>query len=101
MKTLSGNNPKPLDKGPDMGDMPIANAKYSCGNCPLKEECRFKVNTLNCMIALKRYKKQKSEEVVVNEDESDEEMVSSEKNALSELMKLALEEAPADDTEDD
>ena len=102
MKTLSGNKPDQPNKGPDMGNMPIFNAKYNCSICPLKEEgCTLKVNTLNCLIAIKRFSREKHEEEQKELEKVDTQMEEDEQKALSDLMKLALEEAPNEEEEEE
>lgn len=91
---------------PDMGDMPIANAKYNCLTCKIKAEgCTKTVNTLNCMLAIKRFNKKVEE--ARNKRDSDEEdgvdqsMVADEKKALADLMKDYLDNAPTEDEDEE
>ncbi len=81
MKTLSGGNIPESEKRPDFGDSPISNAKYDCSKCLLKKVgCLFKVNTLNCEIAIHRMKK------ALDENVAETEMEVEQNNAVREFL---------------
>ena len=91
----------------DLGDMPIANAKYNCGTCPVMVSpggCNKKVNTLNCMLVLKRFLK--AQETIQDkkaerqEEGTDHAMVDAEKKALADMLRVAMSEAKEEDEDD-
>lgn len=90
MKPLFNNQPTDKAKT-NFGDAPIANAKYKCETCPIgKPPCTFKVNTLNCELAVMRYRKQ-DEDGTLKKDENDDtvdmSMEDAEKKALADMFK--------------
>ncbi len=105
MKSLSGNSPKPEERRPDMGDMPIANCHHDCEKCLLKKEgCQFKVNSLNCLIAIKRMNKLLEEEGVEKKESetggvTEEEQAKSLGEFIKELPVESDEELNDEDTD--
>jgi len=101
MKPLFGEGCNKRDDGVDLGDMPIANARYDCNRCAVKADgCVKKVNTLNCLLALKRFNKKQDDIKTKREEEEeggvDRQMLEAEKTALAQMMKEALAEADED-----
>jgi len=81
MKTLSGGGLPESDKRPDMGDMPISNAKYDCTKCQLKQiGCKHIVNTLNCEIAIHRMRR------ILSEEKEDPEMANEQTKAVKNFL---------------
>lgn len=92
MKTLSGGGLPESEKRPDMGDMPISNAKYNCAICKLKQVgCHYIVNTLNCEIAIRRMRK------LLSEEKEDSEMADEQNKAVKNFLDTVKETNEEDD----
>lgn len=104
MKKLFNDQPEP-EKRLSFGDAPLFNMKVDCNKCPLKEECEYSPNTINCYISLRRHKKIpkkktetlqdvliKKKKVSVDSIRDQKEMEKEEKDVIKELEKLAIEE---------